>query len=248
MKNPHPRKYIIQAAATVVFLMASRHLMVLAHEWTHSGAAWLLGNKPHPLDINYGDWALLTVDENVNYDALIAAGRGWKASLIAISAPAANLLLFLLCMKILSLSYLRNRKYLYSFVFWFAVMNIGELFSYIPIRTFTGNRGDIGHFTHGLGITPWAVFLPGVLITVSGLWYLFSRMLPRFYRVNSISGTAARRIYAGITIFVIFFWFGSSAFYDYGPGSALSLWSLFSAVSGIVLFYACTRLPGRYGV
>ncbi|MBD3179980.1 MAG: hypothetical protein GF417_10485 [Candidatus Latescibacteria bacterium] len=245
MKNPHRRKYIVQAAVTAVFLMAGRHLMVLAHEWTHSTAAWLLGSKGNPLDIHYGDWALMTVNENVNYEALISAGRGSAASIIAISALAANLLLFLLCARALSLKYIGRRELIYSFIFWFAVMNIGELFSYIPIRTFTGDQGDIGHFTHGLGISPLVVFIPGVLITAAGLYHLFAREMDRFLRVNSLKGAGARRIYTGLTIFVIFFWFGSSAFYDYGPGSARSLWSLASALTGIALFAVLIRSKVR---
>jgi len=225
----------------MITLFASRHLMVLLHEWTHSSAAWALGHKEHPFAIHYGDWTLLDVNEDVDYETLYAAGQGDRASLIAISALVTNLALFLLCIPLLSLEAIQQQKWVYQFVFWFAVMNVGELFSYVPVRTFVGNNGDVGHFVHGLGISPWVVFLPGISIVGIGLWHLLVREMPRFYRIMSLSAIAPQRIYLGLTIFVIFFWYGSSAFWYYGPGSARSLWTLAATLMGIVLFVVCNR-------
>lgn len=152
-----------------------------------------------------------------------------------------NFVLLLLCISLLSLEAIQQQRWVYQFVFWFAVMNVGELFSYIPVRTFVGNNGDIGHFVHGLGISPWVIFLPGIAIVGVGLWHLLVREIPRFYRVMSLSAIAPQRIYLGLAVFVVFFWYGSSAFWDYGPGSTRSLGTLAATLTGIVLFVLCSR-------
>ncbi len=229
------------ALITMVTLFAARHLMVLLHEWTHSSMAWALGHKNAPFAIHYGDWTLLQVDEAVEYAALHAAGQGRAAALIAGSALVTNLVLFVLCLRFLLLDGIQQRTWLYQFIFWFAVMNIGELFSYLPVRTFVGNRGDVGHFVHGLHISPWIAFLPGVLITGGGLWYLLRNQIVEFYHVMALSTGAPRTIYRGLTLFVIFFWYGASAFHDYGPSSPRSLASLVAALLGIALFFARDR-------
>ena len=230
------RQYLIYILVTAITLFTSRHLMILIHEWTHSSVAWILGQKERPFDIHYGDWTLLNVDEKVDYEMLFSIGKGQTASIIAVSALVANLGVFLLCTRLLSREAIQQHKWIYQLIFWFAVSNIGELFSYVPIRTFVGDRGDVGHFVVGLGISPWIAFLIGSFIVSTGLWYLFTRELPNFYQVMSISTRVPQRIYMGLVIFVIFFWYGASAFHDYGAGDMRSLWSLFSAMMGVILF------------
>lgn len=238
MKNFCNKHYLIFLLVTIITLFASRHTMVLLHEWTHSSTAWILGHKEQPLAIHYGNWTLLDVNENVDYNTLYTSGQSITASLIAVSALLTNLLLFLLCILLLSLRQIKQNKWMYQFIFWFAVMNIiGELFSYVPVRTFVGNRGDIGHFVYGLKISPWAVFLPGIAIVGISLWHLFAKEIPKFFRTMSLNTLVSQRIFLGLTVMVIFFWFGASAFNDYGPDSVRSVGSLIAIVTGIAVFF-----------
>lgn len=242
LKKSILKQYLIFVLVTLITLFITRHLMVLLHEWTHSTTAWLFGCKGNPFDIHYGGWSLMQVDENVDYKMLFSTNQGIKASIIAISALITNALLFILSLILLSRKTIQHRKWIFLFFYWFAIMNIGELYSYIPIRTFVINRGDIGHFTHGLNLSPWIVFLPGILLVSFGLWYILKRETPRFYHIMSLSGVLWQRIHLVLLIFVIFFWFGSSAFYDYGSYSVWSIWSLISVLIGIVVFIACNHL------
>jgi hypothetical protein len=235
------KRAMVYTFITLITLFATRHLMVLLHEWTHSSIAWILGHKERPFAIHYGTWTLLEVDEAVDYAVLYTAGEGGTAALIAVSALLVNLALFLFCLRLLSMVKIQQQRWLYQLIFWFAVMNIGELFSYIPVRTFVGNRGDVGHLIHGVGISPWSVFLPGSLVIGGGLWYLLKGELENFYQIMSLSVGMPRRIYLGLTLFVIFFWYGASAFHDYGPTSVRSLASLGAALVGIILFFILGR-------
>ena len=63
-------------------------LSYLFHEYAHSFSAWALGHKANPLILVWGQLTpqniafLLGVDENVDYDRIFAAGKGYRASLI----------------------------------------------------------------------------------------------------------------------------------------------------------------------
>src|SRR5208283_2050211 len=98
--------------------------MVLMHEWAHGTAAWLLGYKDSPFDIYYGDWTLFFVDEDVNYSIIMAANKGSHVSIIAVSALIANVILFLVSLYFLSIKSIQEKKWIYQFVFWFAIMNM----------------------------------------------------------------------------------------------------------------------------
>lgn len=211
--------------------------MTLLHEWTHSTIAWIFNYKNSPFNIYYGDcrWFLFNVDENVNYTVLFSTNRGFTASMIALSALITNALLFILSLILLSRKTIQDKKWIFLFFYWFAVMNIAELFSYIPLRTFAPS-GDVGNFVHGLTLSPWVVFIPGTLLIGSGIYYLLKQETPRFYNIMSLSNLSWQRIHLIIVVFVIFFYFGGSAFHYYGMHSILSLWSLISVLIGVVVF------------
>ncbi|MFW6129240.1 MAG: hypothetical protein ACOC6P_03220 [Candidatus Aminicenantaceae bacterium] len=222
---------------TIVVAVLSRHIMVLLHEWTHGATATAFGFKDSPFDIHYGGWALLTVDENVNYNHLFSTGHNIAASIISMSALITNALLFLLSIFLLSTKKIQKKRLVYLCIYWFAVMNIGELYSYIPLRTLAVNRGDVGHFTYGLSLSPWFVFIPGSLLVGWGLWHIFKKETPRLFQIMSLDNKVITYIQFALLVFVIFFWFGSSAFYDYGYNCIWSIWSMISIVIGFLIFF-----------
>jgi len=138
---------------TVISIVAAFDISTLAHEWTHATVAWLLGHKDNPFHIYYGDWSLLNVNEAVDYRSLFATGQGTAASAIGISALITNAVLFIASLHWLSRKSVNQRKWLYLLLYWFALMNISELYSYIPLRTFAPT-GDIRNFVTGLAISP----------------------------------------------------------------------------------------------
>jgi len=214
-------------------ILLSHHLMVLTHEWTHGTIAWLAGIKTSPFDIQYGDLALWNTDEKVDYDALIAAGRGVTASLIAISPLIVNSILFAVCIVLFRQLAGDHWKWLAQFLYWFAIWNIGEVFSYMPVRTFSP-RGDVGYFLRGLRLSPWWVVIAGSLLVAIGLWLALSKGLPQYFALASITQLPLQRSILWTTSFILFFWCGGVAFRYYGPADSRSPWSLASAGLGVL--------------
>jgi hypothetical protein len=217
----------------VLTIVLSHHLMVLCHEWTHGTLAWLSGVKDSPFDIHYGGFTLWNVDENVNYDILISSGRGFAASLIAISPLIVNTLLFIACVLLLRREAVERLRWVFLILYWFTIWNIGEVFSYVPLRSFSPN-GDIGIFLRGLAITPWLVVVPGIIFVAVSIWLILSRELPKYLIVMSIERSVFQRVILWITLFIMFFWCGGAAFRYYGPRDIRSIWSFLAAVLGIV--------------
>jgi hypothetical protein len=128
---------------TIPFVIISHYFAAFPHEFTHSFFAWALGYKSHPLNIQYGGTGLSNllllsnIDENVNYEEIFQKNPH-HAALIAFAGPGlGNVFLFFLSYWLLQKKQIRDEPYLYYFVFWFNLMNIANLFDYVPIRTFT---------------------------------------------------------------------------------------------------------------
>src|SRR5215469_13970317 len=120
------RHAIIFILITPVFILLSNYAAIFPHEYAHSIAAWLLGFKQHPFDINYGgtSWLnlllLSNIDENVNYEMIYALGHGHAAALIAFAGPGiANGTKYLITLLLLNTRSVQRHLYLYYFIFWF---------------------------------------------------------------------------------------------------------------------------------
>ncbi|MGA2412385.1 MAG: site-2 protease family protein, partial [Candidatus Binataceae bacterium] len=152
---------IILLLLTVPFIIISHYVAVYPHEFTHSFLAWGLGYKSNPFNIQYGGTGLSNlllitgVDENVNYEA-VSQSNPHHAALIAFAGPAMNVLLFLVSYWLLQKKQIHDRSYLYYFLIWFNVMNIANVFDYVPIRTFTplNWNTDMSNVERGLNISP----------------------------------------------------------------------------------------------
>jgi hypothetical protein len=189
---------------------------MLLHEWTHGVFAWLFGYKKNPFNIYYGDWTLLKAWELIDYKTILQEGKGWVMSVIAISPIALGIFLYLFGIIILSIKRIRNRKILWYFLFWFTLSNFGQVFDYIPSRTFVGYqdgllRGDIGHFLQGLNISPWIIFIPGMMFIILGILEIFVYEVPKLYVVMNIP-TSKRKNYLFIILIYLFCWYGMAGF------------------------------------
>jgi len=242
-------RILVYFLAAVALLLVARHVMVLCHEWTHGTVAWLSGYKDSPFDIYYGNWTLLHVDEAVDYARIMGDGKGWLVSLIASSALITNTILFLLSTFLLSRKYSRWSWPVNLFVFWFGVVNIAELFSYVPIRVFL--TGDIQNFVTGLGISPWLVLVPGTILTGFGLSRVFGRDLSLVIRATHLSGLLWQRLFLGLLMFTVFWFYagGLDAFFPWENSLAVQMWASLSAVLGVAMFFVCDRfsLHSPYG-
>lgn len=217
-------KYLLFVMTTLLLIVITRYVMVLLHEWTHGTVAWLLGVKSNPFNIYYGDWTLLQVDEAVNYLQLYNSGRIWAVASIAITPIIINTLLYLSSLLIISRASIQKRKLTYQFSFWFALMNLGEVYAYIPIRTF-GTHGDVGNFIRDLNLSPWLIYLPGTLLVGIATWYFLKYILPRAYYHLNILSLWLCSFYLFLVLIVYFFFFGLAGANTYGIVSHVFSWT-----------------------
>ena len=155
----------------------------MPHEFAHSFMAWILGVKYNPFLIEWGgknisNLLLLThIDENVNYFNAYLLGQRYSISLIAFAGPGiGTLLLYIISLYFLKKKAISKYKYLYYFIFLIHLVNLGELYAYVPIRALA-THADIANINFGLNISPWWIFLLTGYPIIFALYYFFKRTL-----------------------------------------------------------------------
>ncbi|MFD2933803.1 hypothetical protein [Spirosoma flavum] len=224
---------------TVVTVIATHHIMVLVHEWSHSMVGWLLGYKAQPFDIIYGDWTLFYAEEDINYEPIFRF-YPWKASLIAVAALVTNVLLYLLSQVGLRKLATQRRPLSTQALFWFAVFNLAELYSYMPLRAFSSN-GDVGHFETGLSIPAWVGFVLGTPLVAWQLVILLTKSLPITYNSLELTSTGSKIAYSYLTTSIVFGLYGSAPIFYYSLLAPQARWSLFSAIVWSFVLFLLTR-------
>jgi hypothetical protein len=198
----------------------------LIHEYAHSFTAWALGYKANPLALNYGHLTpqnvafLLGIDENVDYDRIFAAGKGYLASLIAAAGVLlGNGVFYFVARGLYSFAKQRRRQVLGLFAFLFCLMNVGNFLGYVPVRTFT-THADTGTLEKGLHASPWWVAAVLGIPFAIAIWHFFSTLLPNacgfLFPRNWIHRVALLAV-SSFTVFV--FPFGAAGLRGYGEGS-----------------------------
>lgn len=226
---------------TPVFILLAHYLAMLPHEYSHSITAWVSGYKNNPLALNYGgtSWLnllwLTDMDENVNYDMIFSTGHGLHAAVIAFAGPGfANVPLFILSFWLLKKRYVKNSPLWWYFLFLFNLMNLGNFYDYIPIRTFS-TQDDIANFVKGLNISPWWVYIIGGYMVAFLIWQFFTKTLVSAF-VNLQLTTTYRACLMIICTFILFGYFGGFPYVYMGRiVSVNSVTYLLSATSFIAM-------------
>lgn len=207
----------------------------------HGLAAWLLGYKSSPFDIYYGGWALFHVDENVDYNMLVATNHHIASAIIAINAVVVTGILFVISLILLPRRSIQNNAFIFSLLYWALVINVIPLMQYFTLTAFS-NEGDVGHFTHGLNISPWLVFIPGTIIVILALWRIFSVEIIRYYGIMPVTSLWGRRLVLFVTLFTIF-WFiyshGYNPLTDTGTNLPSKILAVISILLAPILFVIC---------
>jgi hypothetical protein len=222
----------------------------LVHECAHSFSAWALGWKANPLALDYGHLTLpnvlflLGVDENVDYDPIFAAGKGYQASLIAAAGLLfGNGIFYFAARGLYSFAKQRHRQVLGLFAFLFYMMNVGNFLCYVPVRTFT-THADMATLEKGLHVSPWSVALVLGIPFGIAIWHFFSILLPDAREVffpGVWVPQAALVVLSSFTVFV--FPYGAAGLHGYGE---VSHWiSISSCGLFWVVVFLC--LPHRTG-
>lgn len=217
---------------TIAIYFALQSVVILAHEYAHSTAAWLLGYIPSPLTVIWGN--LLTTrgwDEGVPYDRLFPSA-GHPAEAVIGGIPLLMHTVFVVAgLYLLQRSpSIRHRLWFYT-IYLFVVINLAELIAYLVMRPFAGS-GDTGRFNEGLRLSPWFLFVAGTAFIVLALCILLGRVMPKLEMVTGGSQTK-HRIIVWFTAFILFLW-----------GSGLRIMSLYPdrqwkwGLVGVVGFFA----------
>ncbi len=176
------------AAVTFLFFILSMWVSVLPHEYAHSFVAWLYGYKSNPFDIHYGEFTwqniifIHGINENVNYSLMDLRGDHFAMGLAAFAGPGiATVLMYVLSLFLLRCQAVKRHPYVFYFLCWVNVMNLGEIISYFVVRVFV-ETNDSGLFEYAWGISPWIVFFIGVIIFSLGIRYLYKYLLSELYQ------------------------------------------------------------------
>lgn len=186
---------------TIFSIIASYYLAIILHEWGHGTVAWIYGYKEAFFDVDYGGWLLLGVDENVPYDQILASHHGTAAALIGIAGLVVSIVLLLL--SFWALSKIKHRPLAYLFCYWFAVWNMVPIVQYLSVQTFSV-QGDVGRFIHGLNISPWLVFIPGLGFVYFALNQFLKVFVPKAYAKIPIKSLWVQRLFLALSLAIMF--------------------------------------------
>jgi hypothetical protein len=196
------------------------------HEYAHSTTAWLMGWKENPLAINYAHPTIpvfllqLGISENVNYDPIFAAGRGWQAAIIAAAGMVIGNALIAYPLSLWGMRRARHRRSRAwaMFFYWLCVASVGNFIDYVPVRSLA-NDGDMHTLAQGLGISPWWILLVfGVSAVVALAQFLF-RVQPMLLRWALPQSAAARGVVVFLTASAIFGFYGAAGISESDPAS-----------------------------
>jgi hypothetical protein len=199
---------------TPLFIWLSHYIAVFPHEYAHSFTAWFCGEMTNPLALDYGGRSLKNIlllwdiDENVEYQRIFMAGHGFHAALIAFAGSGiGSALLFVLGAFLLRNKRIKLRPYLYYFIFWFQLMNLGNFYDYVPIRTFS-SHGDMGNMIRGLGISPWWVFVIFGYVVAFLVGQFFTGTMPAMFTNLNIRRPSVQAGLMIVCVLILFGWFG----------------------------------------
>ncbi|MCD4783979.1 MAG: hypothetical protein K8T10_09170 [Candidatus Eremiobacteraeota bacterium] len=196
-------KYMVIVVVTFIILQS---LVVVMHEFTHSTVAWLLGYMKSPLGIVWGNPIMMTGwDEGVHYSKYFSSVHLAAEAIIGASPLLVHTIIITLGLILMQTKMILEKKWLFHFLYWFVIANFMEIIAYITMRAFA-NNGDVGHFNHGLNISPWFVFIIGNLAIVFGLYVLFAKILPQMYAVFAPGNRLTQWVILFMTCFLLFIW------------------------------------------
>src|SRR5579872_1787764 len=140
MNNINKIKPFNLLIVTFLFILLSHHLAFFIHEYAHAVAAWILGYKNSPFDINYGDTSLTNllllsgVDQKVDNSLIYSSGHPGHVALIAFAGPGIILFLFFVSSWLIQNKKITTHPYLLYFLFFFNLWCLGATYAYVPVR------------------------------------------------------------------------------------------------------------------
>jgi len=183
-----------------------------------------VGYKANPLALDYGSLSFQNIalqreiDENVDYASIFKAGNGYLVSLVVFAGVLGNAVLYALSRGLYSVAKKQNRQGLGLFAFLFCLMNVGNFWDYVPVRTFT-TRFDMGNVEAGLHLSPWWILtVLGMPFTIA-IVHFFTRLLPDARSFLFRDETIPEITLTAVSSFTVFVFFGSAGLRGFGEAS-----------------------------
>ncbi len=206
MASSDIRETVGYMGVTIVTLLGLQAITIVMHEFTHSATAWLLGFMAHPFSIVWGN--LVTMkgwDEGVPYDQIFPSPHNPAEAIIGASPLAVHAILVTAGLFLLQRQWMTKKKWFFHTLYWFVIVNLMELISYIVMRPFAAG-GDTGHFNRGLGLSPWILFVLGTLAIIFGLFVLFGKVTTIMDDVIAKGNPLTESAILLMTAFILFLW------------------------------------------
>ncbi|OAI49583.1 hypothetical protein AYO45_02185 [Gammaproteobacteria bacterium SCGC AG-212-F23] len=195
---------------TFAFFILSMWVSLLPHEYAHSFVAWIYGYKSNPFNIHYGEltWQNIIfihgINENVNYFLMNLRHDYFAMGLAAFAGPGiATVSIYILSLFLLRFESVKRHPYLFYFLCWVNVINLAELISYFVVRIFV-EQDDSGLFEYAWGISPWIVFIVGIIILYFGVKHLYNNLLKELYLRLQLKSVLANALILLFFTFVLF--------------------------------------------
>ena len=144
-------------------------------------------------------------DEGVPYSRLFSSGKNAAEAIIGGSPLVVHAVIVILGILLLQRQWMIERKWFFHILYWFVIANFMELIAYIVMRAFAAG-GDVGHFSRGLGLSPWILFMAGTLVIMVGLYVLFRKILPLMYAIFARGNRLNEWIILLLSAFFLFLW------------------------------------------
>ena len=128
------------------------------------------------------------------------------AAVIASAGPLSNILLFLITAWLLSVRSVKNHPYVFHCIFWTCIVTFSMVFEYVYTRSFQ-HHDDFGNITHGLGISPWPIFIVGTVLGIISLWYIVVSLLPAYLAIVTPHDRSLQYVTVSFLSFVIFLFY-----------------------------------------
>jgi hypothetical protein len=216
-------RWISLVPILLVQLWLAHALVFFSHEYAHAIMAWLLGWKSSPLDLHVPPptpvvWLIqLGINQNVDEAPIFASGHGADAALIALAGALVGNALFTLPLSRLAYRSARRagRRGWGLLAYWISLASVGNLYDYVPIRTFT-LESDMGSVRRGFDWSAGTLLLVLGIPTALILTTLLMKIIPSSLRWLFPDSRAQRIAMAIPSCFVIFGFYGAAGLDDGG--------------------------------
>lgn len=226
-------RYVFMLSLLVLIAHA---VAFFAHEYPHAFMAWSFGFKTNPLAIDYGHFDLANIlfqqeiDASVDYRSIFARHHDLAAAVIALAGVGiGNVACYLVCQAVFRRQVFRAGSLAQLFLFWLMLIDVANVWSYVPIRTIT-THADMAIAARGLHLSAWTFLAFAIVPALAIIGHFFVLILPFASRSGAIgTNRLLRSTNAVIACYICFGLFGAAVAIGGNYGTVAAVFAIFSA-------------------